>query len=275
MQDSVIAFIGSGNMGRCLIGGLINNGVAAENIRVADHEPAQLQRLRDQYPVVTHANNLDAVAGADIVVLAVKPQAVKGIVGEIASRIQGAGALVISIAAGIRSSDIERWLGGEAAVVRVMPNTPALVGSGAAALYRNARVTPAQADTAEAIMRSAGLALWLDDEQLLDAVTAVSGSGPAYFFLLMDAMEQAGINLGLEPEQARLLTLQTAYGAARMALESSQDPAALRRQVTSPGGTTEAALRVMQGAGLSRIIEQALQSAAERARELADELGGL
>ncbi len=273
MRDSVIAFIGSGNMGRCLIGGLINNGVAAANIRVADPDPARLQGLRDQYPVVGSGDNLAAVTGADIVVLAVKPQIVKRVAHEIATRVQESGMLVISIAAGIRTTDIERWLGGEAAVVRVMPNTPALVGSGAAALYRTRRVSPAQAEIAETIMRSTGLALWLDEETLLDAVTALSGSGPAYFFLLMEAMEQAGIGLGLEPAQARLLTLQTAYGAARMALESSQDPALLRRQVTSPGGTTEAALRVMQEAGLSRIIEKALQAASERARSLADDLG--
>jgi pyrroline-5-carboxylate reductase len=176
--------------------------------------------------------------------------------------------LVISIAAGILEPDIRTWLGGEAAVVRAMPNTAALLGAGAAALYANPEVTPAQRATAQALLEAVGTALWIDDESLMDAVTALSGSGPAYFFLLMELMEAAALKLGFTPAVAHALVQQTAYGAARMAVESGKTPAELRTQVTSPGGTTAAALAVFEEAKLAAIVGRALTAARDRGRQL-------
>ena len=210
---------------------------------------------------------------ADIVVLAVKPQVLAEVAGSIAEAVQQTRPLVISIAAGIRTTDIDRWLGGNVALVRTMPNTPALVGSGATALFAVDTVSDEQHDMAESIMRAAGLALWVDEEKDLDAVTAVSGSGPAYFFLVMEAMQAAATSLGLPDETAKLLTLETALGAARMALESKDPPAVLRERVTSPGGTTEAALQQLEQGDLRELFKKALTAARDRATELADILG--
>ncbi len=181
--------------------------------------------------------------------------------------------LVISIAAGIRTPDLARWLGADTAIVRAMPNTPALVQSGATGLFANAHVRDQQRDLAETILRAVGLTLWVEQEDQLDLVTALSGSGPAYFFLVMEALQEAASKLGLPAETARLLALQTAFGASRMALESDEDAAALRQRVTSPGGTTEQALRVLEEGGLRNLMEQALTAAARRSRELADQFG--
>ncbi len=273
MNNAKLAFIGCGNMGQCLIGGLLQDGYPAENIRVSDPDTERLAHLREHYSINTTNDNLEAVADAEIVILAVKPQALKSVVAELADSIIENKALIISIAAGIKTGHIRQWLAPDSPVVRVMPNTPALVKSGAAALYATDGVSEKQRDIAESIMRSTGLTLWLDDEDQMDAVTAVSGSGPAYYFLVMEAMEEAAVSLGLSAEQARLLTLQTAFGAAKMALESTAEPAALRVQVTSPGGTTAAALDVMQEQNLPGIFKQALTAAAQRSRELADEFG--
>ena len=180
---------------------------------------------------------------------------------------------MISIAAGIREATLRDWLGAGAAIVRTMPNTPAMVQSGATALYANPAVTDEQRSIAESILRAVGIAIWVDDESLMDAVTALSGSGPAYFFLFMEALQTAGCELGLPPETARLLTLQTAFGAAKMALESTEDAATLRQRVTSPGGTTERAIAVLQDGGFEALVGKALQAAATRSRELADEFG--
>ncbi len=273
MFKAKLAFIGCGNMGQCLIGGLIQNGYNAEDIRVADPDTTRLDQLRQSTAVFITHDNAEAVEGADIIILAVKPQMMKQVVTGLAEQLSRQNSLIISIAAGISTDHLRGWLSDDAAIVRVMPNTPALVKSGAAALYATDSVSDQQREMAEGIMRSTGLSLWLDDETQMDAVTALSGSGPAYYFLVMEAMEQAGVKLGLTPEQARLLTLQTAFGAAKMALESSVEPAALRVQVTSPGGTTQAALDVMQSRQLADIFDQALQAAAERSRQLADEFG--
>jgi len=180
---------------------------------------------------------------------------------------------VVSVAAGIRIADLERWLGGSLPVVRVMPNTAALIGSGASGLFANSRVSAAQRDEAESILRAVGVTVWVKEENLIDTVTAVSGSGPAYFFLVMEALEKAAIKYGLDPETARLLTLETAYGAAKMALEGQEEPAALRRRVTSPGGTTERAIQALEQGQLERIVDDAVAAAMDRARELADVLG--
>lgn len=273
MQDAEIAFIGSGNMGRALIGGLIADGYPAENIRVADASTEQLERLRGKYPVRIVTDNTAAAAEADVLVLAVKPQQMKQVAGELAAAVRDASTLVVSIAAGIGTRDLARWLGEAVPVVRVMPNTPAMVQSGAAAMFATSGVSPAQRELAESIMRAVGLTVWLDDEGQMDAVTALSGSGPAYFFMVMEAMENAACDLGLPREQARLLTLQTAFGAAKMALESEHDPATLRAQVTSPGGTTERALAVLNEAALPEAFADALRAARDRSIELARTLG--
>jgi pyrroline-5-carboxylate reductase len=197
---------------------------------------------------------------------------------ELAGVIQARRPLVISIAAGVREPDLGRWLGGETAIVRTMPNTPALVGSGATALFANSRATEEQRQIAESIMRAVGLTVWVGEERMLDAVTALSGSGPAYFFLLMEALEKIGVRLGLNPEVARLLTLQTAFGAAKMALESPDNPAALRARVTSPGGTTERAISVFQDEQLDALIARSLAASLailETPSVLTDELDEL
>jgi len=273
MKDTTLAFIGCGNMARSLIGGLIADGWNPARIRVADADPAQLDRISAAFPVSTYTENSAAAVDADVVVLAVKPQITAAVARELADTIAKQQPLVISIAAGIRESALRGWLGEQTAIVRSMPNTPAMVQSGAAALYANAAVSEPQRSIAESILRAVGLALWIDDEALMDAVTALSGSGPAYFFLFMEALQAAGCELGLPPETARLLTLQTAFGAAKMALESSEDAATLRRRVTSPGGTTQSAIAILEENGFADLVNQALQAAATRSRELADEFG--
>lgn len=276
MTDTTLAFIGSGNMASSLVGGLIADGWEPARIRVADPDAQQLQRLLQRYPVFTTTDNQEALANADAAVLAVKPQLMKTVAQELADSVDRELPLVISIAAGIRETDLRGWLGDKGdktAIVRAMPNTPALVQSGATGLYANLCVSEQQRNIAESILRAVGLTVWVDDEAMLDAVTALSGSGPAYFFLFMEALQAAGQELGLPESSARLLALQTAFGAAKMALESSEDPATLRQRVTSPGGTTERALQVFQDGGFEALVKAALQAAAERSRELGEQLG--
>lgn len=274
MTDFTLAFIGGGNMARSLIGGLIADGWAPGRIQVADPDAARTTQLAERFPVITTRDNSEAIAGADAVILAVKPQILHEVATQIAPAIREQQPVVISVAAGIRETSLRDWLGEQTAIVRCMPNTPALVQSGATALYANARVSEDQRSLAETVMRAVGLALWVEDESQMDAVTALSGSGPAYFFLFMEALQAAATELGLAADTARLLTLQTAFGAAKMALESREDAATLRQRVTSPGGTTERAIEVFRQEGLETVALRALQAAAERSRELADELGG-
>ncbi len=274
MTQQRLAFIGAGNMARSLVGGLIADGWDPAVIGVSDPDAHQLGVLTAHCKVSTDTDNRAILAGRDVVVLAVKPQILREVASSIADQIQQSCPLVISIAAGVRSSDLERWLGGNCAVVRCMPNTPALVQTGATALFATRKVSNEQKDLAESILRAAGLTVWVDDEELLDAVTALSGSGPAYFFLVMEALEEAGITLGLGRQTSRLLTLQTALGAAKMALESNDDTAVLRQRVTSPGGTTERALEVFEDGKLRALFVDALTAARDRSRELADQLGG-
>jgi len=273
MSKATITFIGGGNMARSLVGGLIADGVSASRLRIADVNIDSLERLRAQYGVATYADNNAAVQDVQVVLLAVKPQAARAVAIELGAALERQRPLIISIVAGLRSADLARWLGYDAAIVRTMPNTPALVQSGATALHANLAVSSTQREQAESIMRAVGLTLWLDNEDQMDAVTALSGSGPAYFFLVMELMQRAGTALGLPPETARLLTLQTAFGAAKMALESPEDAATLRQRVTSPGGTTEQALKVFAERGLEQIFGDALAAATRRAQELADQLG--
>ena len=274
MKTTRIAFIGGGNMARSLIGGLIADGCKPDNILVSDPSPNQRHTLSAQFGVTVVADNTAAVAGAEVAVLAVKPQAMHPVATALADAVQGSRPLLVSIAAGIREPDLRRWLGGDVALVRAMPNTPALVGSGATALFANRWVSEAQRELAESIMRAVGLTIWVEDETLLDSVTALSGSGPAYFFLVMEAMEQAGVDLGLSPEDARLLTLQTAFGAAKIALESNDGPSTLRERVTSPGGTTEQAIKTLREGGLEALFAKALKAAHTRSQELGELLGG-
>lgn len=269
-NNSIITFIGGGNMASSLIGGLLDTGVASNQIRVAD---IQSQPLAARFPVQCYTDNLAAITDAKVIVLAVKPQVLPEVAKSIATAIPSPSPLFISIAAGIRLTDLNRWLGNQVPIVRVMPNTPALVKSGASALFAGQHVSSEQHELAENILRAVGLTLWLKDEAQMDAVTALSGSGPAYFFLLMEVLEQAGINLGLPQEGARLLTLQTAFGAAKMALESQESAATLRARVTSKGGTTEQAINHLQQGGLPALFDQALTAAQQRAISLANQFG--
>ncbi len=271
MNDNRIVFIGAGNMAASLIGGLVKDGYAADRITAVDIDDAKLEALQGRFGIHTSSEAAVAAAKGDVVVLAVKPQMMK----EVAAGLHAAlthKPLVLSVAAGIPLAALQGWLG-ELPLVRTMPNTPALVQSGATALVANDRVSEAQRGVAESIMRAVGLTLWLDDESQMDAVTALSGSGPAYFFLVMEAMDRAAKALGLPAQAARLLTLQTAMGAAKLALESEETPEVLRQKVTSPGGTTEAALTVLMEGDLLPLFEQAMTAAAERSRQLAQEFG--
>ncbi len=274
MKNSTIGFIGGGNMAASLIGGIIAGGCDAASIHVSDPSAERCDWLSGQFGINVGSDNVALADACEVIVLAVKPQMLRPVCEGLAEVVRERKPLVISVAAGIRIADIERWLGGEAAVVRTMPNTPALLQSGATGLYANPQVSASQRELAEGIMRAVGLALWLDDEAQMDAVTALSGSGPAYFFLVIEVMQAAGEKLGLEADTARLLALQTAFGAARMALESPDDAATLRKKVTSPGGTTERAIGILEDGGLRGLFEQAMQGAATRAAELADQLGG-
>jgi pyrroline-5-carboxylate reductase len=269
MKYTRVSFIGCGNMGLSLIGGLIANGHEPSAIRGADPNPVKRQAIADRFGIELYADNVEAIIDSEVIVLAVKPQMMAETLSQLASHISQA-QLLISIAAGIRLDTLGRMLGDGQPVVRVMPNTPALISAGASALYANSSASPAQKDLAEGIMRAVGLAVWLDSEAAMDTVTALSGSGPAYFFLVMEVMEKAAIRLGLPANQARLLTLETAFGAAKMALESGVDAATLRRQVTSPGGTTEQALKVLMEQGdIEQVFLDALAAAKNRSEELA------
>ena len=269
----LIGFIGAGNMARSLAGGLLKNGWQHDRIILADPEPAQRQAIESVLSIKAIADNDEVAASADILVLAVKPQILSNVATALAATVQKKKPLVISIAAGVRIEDIDRWLGGGLAIVRAMPNTAALIGSGASGLYANKRANEAMRNQAESILRAVGVTAWLEDEYLMDVVTALSGSGPAYFFLVMEALEQAAIESGLDPKQARLLTLETAFGAAKMALEGHEEPSQLRRRVTSPGGTTEQAVKVLEDGGLRRLFKNAMQAASDRARVIADMFG--
>ncbi len=276
-----IGFIGGGNMAVSLIGGLLQAGINAEKILVAEPDKNRCEKLTEQFSVRCTQNNAD-ILRCDHIILAVKPQIMRHVCEQLYTATDihtTATHLFISIAAGIRIESINRWLGGNRAIVRCMPNTPALVQCGATALVANAAVSAEQKQQAEKILEAVGLALWVDDEAQINAVTAVSGSGPAYFFLMMEAMQAAGEKLGLNHETSLQLVLQTALGAARMASEPTPDnkmpqpPASLREQVTSKGGTTAAAIASFEANNFRKIVEQALQSAHDRSISLSEELG--
>ncbi len=272
MKTNKIGFIGGGNMASSLISGLIASGHAPEQIWVSDINPDTLTALKQDLNVNTSTNNDDIINAVDVVVLAVKPQSLSAVAQSIATLIQQKQSLVVSIAAGINQNSLSRWLGADTAIVRCMPNTPALVLTGATALHANDKVTAEQCDLAENILRAVGIALWVNDEAELDAVTAVSGSGPAYYFLLMEAMEKAALELGLSQETARLLVQQTALGAAKIALESADSPEQLRKRVTSPGGTTQQAIETFEQGGFTELVAKALHAARDRSIEMSKQM---
>lgn len=273
MSDTQIGFIGGGNMAASLIGGLVADGWDSQTIHVSDPDQARLNYLQEHFSIKGYTDNQTMLTQTSVVVLAIKPQLMAETVAPLAATITKQQPLLISIAAGISIDNLSRWCAGYKTIVRCMPNTPALVQSGATGLYADATVNSPQRDLAETIMRAVGLTLWVDNEAQIDAVTALSGSGPAYFFYVMEAIEQAGLDLGLSAENARLLTLQTAFGASKMALESSDGPQSLRQKVTSPGGTTERALNILEQGDLKPLFIEALSGAYERAQELASILG--
>ncbi len=263
-----IAFIGGGNMASALVAGLLGQA----QMHVVDLNQEALARLAQQYGVST-AGQIDAqVASYSVVLLAVKPQNMREVALQLAPFL-GPQHLVISIAAGIRVQDLSRWLGGHAAIVRCMPNTPALIGRGMTGMFALAGVSSEQHTMAEAIMHAVGQTLWVEQEHLIDAVTAVSGSGPAYVFYFMEAMQQAGQDLGLSAGQALLLAQQTFVGATQLALDAKEPLAVLRERVTSKGGTTYAALTSMGSSGVGAAIVTAVKAAAARGHELGEELG--
>ncbi|VAX06488.1 Pyrroline-5-carboxylate reductase [hydrothermal vent metagenome] len=273
MTTKTIAFIGGGNMAASLISGLVADGYDPQHILVSDPDTKKIAALAGHLRIRPATSNEQAVAEADVVVLAVKPQIMEAASRALTEAVQQQQPLVISIAAGIREADLQTWLGGNVALIRTMPNTPAMIQAGATVLHANNQVSTDQKNLAESIMRAVGLTRWVKDEALMDTVTALSGSGPAYFFLVMEAMEAAGIELGLSTETARLLTLQTALGAAKMAIESSDSPATLRQRVTSPGGTTERAINTLERGNLQPLFKQAITDARDRSIELSEMLG--
>lgn len=272
-MTSQIAFIGAGNMASAIFGGMIDAGYPADAITATSPDDNHLAPLRSRYGIHTTTDNNAAVADADVVVLAVKPQLMREICAAMRDAVQARQPLIVSVAAGLTAETLDDWLGGGLAVIRCMPNTPALVGAGASGLYANARVSDDQRSLATTLLEAVGLVEWVDDEVLLEAVTAVSGSGPAYFFLIFEALEDAGKRLGLPARSARRLALQTAFGAARMAQQSEFDPAQLKRNVMSPGGTTERAVQSFEDGGLRQLFENATEACAQRAREMSEELG--
>ncbi|MES2049696.1 MAG: pyrroline-5-carboxylate reductase [Pseudomonadota bacterium] len=271
MSKLKIGFIGGGNMANALIGGLLEKLTTPANIHVVDPNQAARSKMESDFGVST-ALNIDAsLTQMDVIILSVKPQQLRDVITALAPFLSGQ--LLLSIAAGIRASDISRWLGGYDKIVRTMPNTPALIGLGITGLVAMAGVDPIQRQAAQDIMQAVGSTVWLDDESLIDAVTAVSGSGPAYVFYFIEAMQQAAIELGLNQEQGTQLAIATFNGAAQLALRSNEPVAVLRERVTSKGGTTYAALCSMEESGIQAAIVKAIKAAAVRGKELGDEFG--
>jgi pyrroline-5-carboxylate reductase len=266
-----IAFVGGGNMANAIIGGLLAAGRKPAEIVVVEIDPQARARMAMTYGVGVQEAIGPELDAADVVLVAVKPQGMRQVAQALAARAPGA--LFVSIAAGIRIADMARWLGGRDRIVRAMPNTPALVHAGITGLHAGPGADDADRATAEELMRAVGATLWFEDEGALDAVTAVSGSGPAYVLYAIEALEEAGRELGLGDAASRSLALWTFVGAAKLAIERQEDPRVLRAQVTSKGGTTERALGVMEERGVKRHFIEAVKAAAERSRELGDALG--
>lgn len=276
----IISFIGGGNMAEAILAGLQSSGHPGSRLRYSEPFQERLNYMKSKYPQLTGSdNNSQVMEGADVVILAVKPQVLRSVVTTDISTLikKNPDLLIVSIAAGITTSDIHKWLdigNKPASIVRCMPNTPALVGEGAAGLYATDSVNNEQRDMTENIMKAVAKQVsWVSNESLIDTVTGISGSGPAYFFLIMEAMQNAGMEAGLSLEDSKALTIQTCLGAARMALTSEDDLATLRRKVTSPKGTTEAAIKSMESNGIREVMTDAVNAAQNRGKELAEQLG--
>ena len=271
-NKTVIGFIGAGNMAYALIKGLLNNGFDANQINISDPNEELLLNRESELKVTTYSDNTSLLSNSDIIFFAVKPQVLSSVCLELKGVVKSKH-LFVSIVAGIRSSDINRWLGGNFALIRTMPNTPALFQSGVTGLFANEVVDNEQKTLVDSILSSVGECFWVNEEKLIDAITAISGSGPAYFFLLMESMKQAGMALGLDEETANSLSIQTAYGASLMANKTGKDSRTLRTEVTSPNGTTQSAIESFQDQNFEGIVANATRAAYDRARELSNELG--
>jgi pyrroline-5-carboxylate reductase len=272
MQNSPIGFIGAGNMAHAIISRLINNGTKRNQIKISDTNEALLSLRKAEFNLEVFTDNAKLAAQCGVIVLAVKPQVLSSVCKALKDKLT-TNTLIISIAAGVKSGDIERWLGGNQAIIRTMPNTPALINQGITGLFANEQASDKQKSLAENMLNSVGECLWVDDESLLDAITAVSGSGPAYFFLMLESMAKAGVALGLDEAVAQKLSIQTALGASMMASSSKDSPQQLRNKVTSKNGTTQAAIESFQDQDFEVIIIHAIRAAFDRANEIGIELG--
>lgn len=270
MNDFSIGFIGAGNMAQAIIGGLIKTGSDAKKITIYDPNKELTRKLSASLGVSIAIDSAELGTHCDVIVLAVKPQVMASALEGLKDVALKENAFVISVAAGVPIRTMQDWMAAQHPLVRVMPNTPALVGAGISGLFASAQVSELQKQTAESILRAVGSVIWVDSENLIDAVTAVSGSGPAYFFYFIEALEKAALDNGLNAEQARLLSLETAFGAAKLAMESDVSAATLRERVTSPGGTTAAALDVLNAHQSAENLGKAVNAAAQRAKELAE-----
>lgn len=271
-NKTVIGFIGAGNMAYALIKGLLSNGFDAKNINVSDSNEELLINRQSELKITTYSDNNSLLDNSDIVVFAVKPQVLSIVCLQLKNKVKP-NHLFVSIVAGIRGNDINRWLGGNFALVRTMPNTPALFQSGVTGLFANDLVSNQQKELVTSILSYVGECFWVDDEKLIDAITAISGSGPAYFFLLMQSITQAATALGLDEKTANSLSIQTSLGASLMATKSGKDSKTLRKEVTSPNGTTQAAIESFQDQNFEGIVAAATRAAYDRARELSNDLG--
>jgi len=268
-----LTIIGGGNMGRALVSGLLRSGTQPEAIQVCELSPQACERMQADFGIRATADLSGAVAGSNVVLLAVKPQDLRSVVETLKPELQRTWPLLLSIAAGVRIEALRHWCGPGVPIARAMPNRPALVGAGATGLFADHHVPASARALAERILKAVGAVVWVQTEDALDLVTALSGSGPAYFFLLADAMRQSAIELGLEPNAARLLAMETLYGAGLQAHDSDGDLVRLREEVTSKGGTTEAALRALADARFVSAVRAAIEAAADRSRALAAKFG--
>ena len=273
-NKTVIGFIGAGNMAYALIKGLLSDGFEAKNINVSDANPELLEKRSSELGVTAQPDNVSLLNNSDIVVFAVKPQVLSVVCHELKNK-ASTDQLFVSIVAGIKSKDINRWLGGDFALVRTMPNTPALFQSGVTGLYANELVNDLQKKSVNLLLSAVGECFWVNEENLLDVITAISGSGPAYFFLMMQSMKQAAMALGLDEDTADALSIKTSLGASIMATNSGKDSRTLRAEVTSPNGTTQSAIETFQDQNFEGIVAAATRAAYDRARELSQELGNI
>lgn len=273
MHNKTLSFIGAGHMAEAIIAGLINNGHAPDRIIATARRETTLTPLQERYGIQVSTDNCDAIARADVVVLAVKPQVMKDVCAQVADIVDKQQPLILSVAAGLTCDTLSRWLGGYNAIIRAMPNTPSLVGTGACGLYATAAVSAEQRSLASDLMSAVGITEWVDEERLLSTVTAIAGSAPAYFFYLMEALEKAAAEQGMPLESARRLIIQTALGSARMCDASEDSPEEFKKRVMSPNGTTERAIFHFQDNGFEQLVKDAAQACFNRAEELGESLG--